>query len=83
MRKIRVLMSALLVVGFGSLFLISHAFSQEEPEKKFMKQHQEEMTAFMKECSACHSLQRIFATKHSAEEWDKILKRMSGKPLRP
>ncbi|MGZ3534685.1 MAG: hypothetical protein ACXU9K_05625, partial [Thermodesulfobacteriota bacterium] len=48
--------------------------AQSEGEKKFMKEHQEEMTTFMNKCSGCHSLQRIFAKKRSREEWTKILK---------
>ena len=54
--------------------------AQSPAEKEFLAKHQEEMTSFMAKCSACHSLQRVFAKKRSPEEWDQILKQMAAKP---
>jgi len=53
---------------------------QKDPEKEFMKKHQSEMALFMTRCSACHSLQRVFAKERSQEEWAKIIDEMGKKP---
>ncbi|MBM4274523.1 MAG: hypothetical protein FJ134_08710 [Deltaproteobacteria bacterium] len=53
---------------------------QQDLEKKFMQLHQKELEAFMTKCSGCHSLQRVFAQKRTGEEWNKIMKQMTGKP---
>jgi hypothetical protein len=63
-----------------SFYLIPSSYAQGDIEKKFMKEHQEEMTTFMDKCSGCHSLQRVFAKKRSRDEWAKILKQMTGMP---
>lgn len=72
----------ILTIGFLFTFLYSvpPTQAQKDVEKQFMKLHQKEMDSFMNKCSGCHSLQRIFAKKRTAEEWDKILKQMAGKP---
>jgi hypothetical protein len=54
--------------------------AESEEEKKFMKEHQEEMATFMNKCSGCHSLQRVFAKKRLREEWIKILNQMAAMP---
>jgi hypothetical protein len=56
------------------------AQGQQNAEKEFMKKHQDEMALFMTKCSACHSLQRVFAKERSQEEWAKIIKQMGEKP---
>jgi hypothetical protein len=80
MRKIAFVM--ILTIGFLFTFLypLPPTQAQKDVEKQFMKLHQKEMETFMNKCSGCHSLQRIFAKKRTAEEWDKILKQMAGKP---
>ncbi len=66
----------------ASLYIVltSPSYAQKDPEKEFIKKHQEEMTSFMEKCSACHSLQRVFGKQRSKEEWEKILNQMAGKP---
>ena len=80
MRKLVFLLA--LVSVFASLFflLAPSSQAQTEAEKKFMKEHQAEMTTFMEKCSGCHSLQRVFAKKRSREEWIKILDNMAKMP---
>jgi len=80
MRKIAFVM--ILTIGFLFTFFypVPPTRAQKDVEKQFMKLHQKEMETFMNKCSGCHSLQRIFAKKRTAEEWDKILKQMAGKP---
>jgi hypothetical protein len=56
------------------------AQGQKDPEKEFMKKHHSEMALFMTRCSACHSLQRVFAKERSQEEWAKIIEDMGKKP---
>ena len=53
---------------------------QQDAEKEFMKKHKAEMASFMTRCSACHSLQRVFAKERSQEEWAKIIEEMGKKP---
>ena len=60
--------------------IVPSSQAQSEGEKKFMKEHQEEMATFMNKCSGCHSLQRVFAKKRSREEWTKILSNMAAMP---
>jgi hypothetical protein len=71
-----------LVIGLAVIvsFAVSPAPAQQDFEKQFMEKHQKEMAAFMNKCSACHSLQRVFAKKRTKEEWGKILEQMAGKP---
>jgi len=60
--------------------IVPSSQAQSEAEKKFMKEHEEEMATFMSKCSGCHSLQRVFAKKRSREEWTKILSNMAAMP---
>jgi len=80
MRKFMLLGIGVFVFTVISFCMIPSSHAQGDVEKKFMKLHEKEMETFMNKCSGCHSLQRIFAKKRSKEEWDKILKQMSGKP---
>jgi hypothetical protein len=80
MKKWIILACLVAVLSIFSLPAIPRTGAQTPAEKEFVKEHQEEMTSFMTKCSACHSLQRIFAKKRSPEEWDQILKQMTGKP---
>lgn len=80
MKKLVLLTIGVLVLAFLFIWMVPNSQAQTKEEKQFMKQHQKEMTTFMEKCSGCHSLQRIFAKKHSKEEWDKVLKIMAGKP---
>ena len=80
MRKFVFLMAGVFLCSFIFMIWAPLSHAQTDVEKKFMKQHQKEMDTFMNKCSGCHSLQRIFAQKRSKEQWDKILKQMSGKP---
>jgi hypothetical protein len=58
--------------------IVSAAQSKEDQE--FMKKNSQEMRLFMEKCSKCHGLQRVLERKRSPEEWDKVVKIMSGKP---
>ena len=62
------------------VYPMAPAQGQQKAEKEFMKKHQNEMALFMTRCSACHSLQRVFAKERSQEEWAKIIKEMGKKP---
>jgi hypothetical protein len=79
MRK-NIFLMGLMVVAVILSFAVWPASAQPDLEKKFMEKHQKEMAAFMDKCSACHSLQRVFAQKRTKEEWGKILEQMAGKP---
>ena len=50
-----------------------HTIKVEIRDKKMKK-------TFLEKCSQCHTLNRLFSKKRSAEEWDKVLKIMAGKP---
>jgi hypothetical protein len=80
MKKYLFLMGGFFIMALFLCLAITVSMAQTREEKKFMKLHEKEMITFMEKCSGCHSLQRIFAKKRSKEEWDKILKQMSGKP---
>jgi hypothetical protein len=79
MQKNIFLMGLIVLVVILS-FAVSPAPAQQDLEKQFLEKHQKEMAAFMDKCSACHSLQRVFAKKRTKEEWHKILDQMAGKP---
>jgi hypothetical protein len=80
MKKFAFLMAGLIASVFLFSLTAPSSQAQSEAEKKFMKEHQEEMTTFMNKCSGCHSIQRIFAKKRTREEWIKILNDMSRMP---
>jgi hypothetical protein len=80
MKKYLFLTGGLFAIALVLCLAIPVSQAQTKEEKQFMKLHEKEMVTFMEKCSGCHSLQRIFAKKRSKEEWDKILKQMSGKP---
>jgi GTPase Era involved in 16S rRNA processing len=80
MKKCAFFMVSGLVLVSLVFLMVPSSQAQTKEEKQFMKQHDKEMTAFMEKCTGCHSAQRILAKKASKEEWDKILKVMSGKP---
>ncbi|MBE0556465.1 MAG: hypothetical protein IH628_04450 [Proteobacteria bacterium] len=69
-----------LVLIFLLFMAVPSPRAQTKEEKEFMKQHEQEMTAFMEKCTGCHSAQRILGKRLSKEEWERVLKVMADKP---
>ncbi len=81
MKKSVFLMTLVIMLAFiGTNLPIPALAQQQDVEKKFMQLHQKELEAFMTKCSGCHSLQRVFAKKRTPQEWNQIMKQMTGKP---
>ena len=80
MGKFAFVVTGVFVLVILLVYPMAPAQGQKNAEKEFMKKHQNEMALFMTRCSACHSLQRVFAKERSQEEWSKIIEEMGKKP---
>ena len=80
MGKIAFAVAGVFVLGILLVYPMAPAQGQKDVEKEFLKLHEKELTLFMTKCSACHSLQRVFAKEMSKEEWAKVINQMKGKP---
>lgn len=80
MKRCLLLLAAVSILVCLSFSMVPSSAALTGEEKQFMKEHGKEMTLFMDKCSGCHNLKRVLEKRKSKEEWDKILKIMSGKP---